>query len=62
MGTFIDIHAHGYLEDQYHYIADGNGSGSSVKGAYLPVEIFVALFSVHFVVNVKRRKYNRLPP
>ena len=23
MGTFIDIHAHGYLEDQYHYIADG---------------------------------------
>ena len=23
MGTFIDIHAHGYLEDQYHYPAHG---------------------------------------
>lgn len=23
MGMFIDIHAHGYLEDQCHYVANG---------------------------------------
>ena len=35
MGTFIDIHAHGYLDDQYHY----NGPGDKGKPFCTPDDL-----------------------